>query len=128
MRASSQRAVRGLMARAQLQSFIRSADDNSSRITPSACRHVWNDAQKADSALQDRFYDSTVEKVDDSPFPRPEHDHLDCELFKVCVLACCSMPSRKWKPCPCSKCSSSGVLHSLILRKCLQALDMYRKR
>ncbi|CAL5227736.1 g10752 [Coccomyxa viridis] len=50
------------MARAQLQSFIRSADDNSSRITPSACRHVWNDAQKADSALQDRFYDSTVEK------------------------------------------------------------------
>ena len=71
--ASSLRAVRGLTAHAQLQSFIRCADDNGSRIIPSAGRHVWNDALKADSALQDRFYDSTVEKVHVSSSPSSGH-------------------------------------------------------
>ena len=63
MRFSIARAVRGLTAHVQLQPPVGPVDYGLSRITPSACRYVWNDALKADSALQDRFYDSTVEKV-----------------------------------------------------------------
>lgn len=63
MRASAPRAVRGLISHAQLQPCTRCIDDRLLGITPSACRQVWKDALKADSALQERFYDSTVEKV-----------------------------------------------------------------
>ena len=63
MRALSARAVRDLTAHAQLHPLFGLIDVTASRTIPSACRNVWSDAVKADSALQDRFYDSTVEKV-----------------------------------------------------------------
>ncbi len=44
------------------------------------------------------------------------------------TLLWCSMLSRRWKPCPCSRCWSLGVLHSLMTQKSLQTPDMYRRR
>ena len=63
MRALLARAVRDITAYAQLHPLYGLIYFPASRTIPSACRNVWSDAVKADSALQDRFYDSTVEKV-----------------------------------------------------------------
>ena len=79
MRASLSRAVRGLTANAQLQPPIEPLYDVAPRITPSNRRKVWSDSLKSDPALQDRFYDSTVEKVPLPCYFRSKADNAQVE-------------------------------------------------
>ena len=63
MRAYVARALRDLASHTHPQPALECLHISSAIPVPSKARLIWNEAGRADSAVQDHFYDSTVEKV-----------------------------------------------------------------
>lgn len=106
---------------------------NAVKVSPFAqhsLRSVWSEAPPAETLPGERFYDSTIEKVQ-RPARWPVSENLSLASIKdvrLNPLHCCSMPFRTSRRFRSSRCWSSADLRSLTSQRSSRAQDMRKGR